>query len=67
MVTLIVTIQKFLETYLMILVSIKDHTKNLETYLMILVSIKVPILKKSGILFYDPRILAHRKKVRKLI
>ena len=29
---------------------------------MILVSIKVPILKKPGILFYDPLILAHRKK-----
>ena len=68
LVSIKVTIQKILETYLMILVSIKDNTKSLETYLMIvsmstyeksretyfmiLVSISDQT-KKSGNLFND--------------
>ena len=61
--------KKCLDTYLMILVSMCPYEKNLETYLIILVSmcpyensgkifvsIKVPIRKKSGNLFNDPRI-----------
>ena len=52
-----VPIQKNLETYLMILVSIKVPIhQSLETYLMILQSIKVPIQKVPGNLFNYPTI-----------
>ena len=51
---------KSLETYLMILVSMKvPIQKSLETHLMILISISA-YTKKVWKLFYDLRIFAHR-------